>query len=418
MKSYIDENKKEILELGETLFKQPELGYKEFKNKKTLIEYLTKYGFKIENECFETSFSVSIGKGKPHIGLIAELDALPTLGHKYCNKQDNNAAHSCGHSSQCAIMAAAMVAIKKHNITKGKVTLFFTPAEEYTDIEYRKKLIKQGKIHFIGGKQNMIEKGLFDDVDMFIHLHTKSNDQYHYCINTRQGGFIYKKYTFLGKAAHAAVCPDKGINALNAYNLFNNAVNALRETFKEADAIKIHGIINEGGQTVNSIAERVVYECYIRSFNTTAMLEVADKVDNAAKCCAKAIGAKCKIETRPGYLSLVQSEPLNDFVYKHMLKNYKEEDIKLNSSSMAASDLGDLSCLKPVIQFGYSGFKGVCHSKDLEVINPSQVYLETSKLVEDVVCDLLLDCITINKIRKQFKPRLTKQEYLKLMKGR
>ncbi|MBQ7126008.1 M20/M25/M40 family metallo-hydrolase, partial [bacterium] len=86
------------------------------------------------NECFETAFSVSIGKGKPHIGLIAELDALPTLGHKYANKNDNNAAHACGHSSQCAIMAS-VISLLKEDTFKGKVTLFFTPAEEYTDIK-------------------------------------------------------------------------------------------------------------------------------------------------------------------------------------------------------------------------------------------------------------------------------------------
>ena len=177
MKDYISENKKEIIDLGYNLFTHPQLGYKEFINKKTLCEYFEKYGFRIENECFETAFTVSIGKGKPHIGLIAELDALPTLGHKYANPEDNNAAHSCGHSTQCAIQAAVMVALRQRNISKGKVTLFFTPAEEYTDIEYRKKLIKEKKIDYIGGKQNMIKKGLFDDVDCLIHLHTMSSPE-------------------------------------------------------------------------------------------------------------------------------------------------------------------------------------------------------------------------------------------------
>ena len=140
-------NKEEILSLGNKLLRCPELGYKEFKTKEILVDYLKLKGFKIENECFETAFSVSIGKGKPHIGLIAELDALPTLGHKYANKNDNNAAHACGHSSQCAIMAS-VISLLKEDTFKGKVTLFFTPAEEYTDIKYREKLIKEKKIKY------------------------------------------------------------------------------------------------------------------------------------------------------------------------------------------------------------------------------------------------------------------------------
>lgn len=415
MKDYLLNNQKEIIDLGFNLFTHPQLGYKEFENKKTLVEYLKKYGFKIENECFETAFTVSIGKGKPHIGLIAELDALPTLGHKYCNPNDKNAAHSCGHSTQCAIQAAVMVALKQRGLTKGKVTLFFAPAEEYTDIDYRKKLIKEKKIKYIGGKQNMIEKGIFDDCDCLIHLHTMSNPKYHYCVNTKQGGFVYKKITFKGKAAHAAVLPFEGINALNAYNLFNNAVNALRETFKDEDYVRVHGIIDEGGQTVNAIPERVIYECYIRSFDVDTINDVAYKIDRAAIHCSKALGATCKIESQPGYVPLTQSKPLNDLIYAHMLKDYKPEQIEINSATMAASDLGDLSLFKPVVQIGYGGFKGVAHSKDLEVVDPKRVYIETAKLIEDVVLDLIDNKKVLAGIKKDFKPRMSKNDYLKMI---
>ncbi len=415
MKDYIRENKQEIKELGYTLETHPQLGYKEQINKRTLVEYFKKYGFTIENECYETAFTVSIGEGKPHIGLIAELDALPTLGHRYANSDDSNAAHSCGHASQCTIQSAVMVALKQQEIRKGKVTLFFCPAEEYTDMEFRKQLIKEGKIRYIGGKQNMIYDGLFDDCDCLIHLHTMSEPEYHYCVNTKQGGFVYKKITFIGKAAHAAVAPHEGINALNAYVLFQNAVNMLRETFKEEDCVRIHGIINEGGQTVNSIPERVVYECYVRSFNIDTIMKLSDQVDNAARCCASAIGAGCEIETQPGYVPLEQSEPLNRFVYDHMRKDYEEEEIQLNASSMAASDLGDLSLFKPVIQLGYGGFKGVAHSKDLEVIDPERCYIETSTLIKNIVLDLLEDEERMQMIKDAFKPRMTREEYLKYL---
>jgi len=408
MKDFILDNEKEIIALGNNLFDHPELGYKEFKTKKILVEYLSKYGFKIENECFETGFSVSIGKGKPHIGLIAEMDGLPI---------ENGFRHSCGHFSQCAIQSAVMVALKQRKINKGKVTLFFTPAEEYIDIAYRKKLIKEKKINYIGGKQNMIAKGLFDDVDVVIHLHTSSNRKYKYNINTTLGGFTYKKYSFIGKAAHAAVHPEDGVNALNMFNLFLNAINCLRETFKDEDGVRVHGIISNGGTSINIIPDKVEYECYIRSYNTDTIIEVSNKIDNAAKCCAKALGGKVKIETIPGYVPLVQSKPLCDYIYKRLLKDYKPEEIKTKGLSMAAGDLGDLSIFKPVVQIGYGGFKGTIHGKDLAVEDPKQVYIKTAKIIEDIVFDLLKDEKAIKKIKDDFKPRMSKKDYLDLIKG-
>ena len=410
---YIDKNKKEIYQLGDALFKNPELGYKEFKTKEILTNCLKEKGYTIENECFETAFSVSIGSGHPHIGLIAELDAIPTLNHPYANRNDSNAAHSCGHSTQCTIMSSVMAALKQSGIKHGKVTLFFTPGEEYTDVEYRKKLIKSKKINYIGGKVNLLASGIFDDVDMFIHAHTMGESKkYHFSLNSHLGGFVHKEITFKGKAAHASVLPHLGINALNAFTIFNTSVNALRETFKEEDMIRIHGIIKEGGQTVNSIPERIVYECYVRSLNLEAMNEVSRKVDNAAIHSAKAIGASASIKNSPGYLPLIQDKNINEVIRKEMLKYCKPEDIYDGELSMAAGDIGDISIFKPTIQFGYTGFKGACHSKDLCIVDNNKAYIEPAKIIINTIYELLNNKQLSNKIIKEYKPRMSKKEYL------
>ena len=404
-------NKEELLILGDMLLRCPELGYKEFKTKEILVEYLKAKGFKIENECFETAFSVSVGKGRPHIGLIAELDALPTLGHKYANKKDNNAAHACGHSSQCAIMTSVISVLKENNF-KGKVTLFFTPAEEYTDIKYREKLIKEKKIKYIGGKINMLEKGLFDDVDVIYHIHAMGENQYKYSLNSDLAGFVYKRIVFKGKAAHAAVAPHMGINALNEYALFNDALNMLRETFKEKDTVRIHGFVSEGGQTVNSIPERVVYECYVRSCDEKALLEISKKVDNAARCCAKALGGQAIIKTKPGYLPFIQNREISEVVYKEMLKHVKKEEIEVNCPSMAAGDIGDISIFKPTIQIGYGGFVGIPHGKNFMIKDEELTYVTTAKIIYNSVLELLNKPEFIKKVVKEYKPRMSKKVYL------
>ena len=410
MKNTFAKDKTELYALGEELFKHPELGYKEFTNKKILTEYFARYGLQTEDLGFRTAFKVSVGSGSPHIGLVAELDAIPTLGHPFANKVDH-AAHSCGHSTQCAIMAYALVKLKDV-IKNGTVTLFFTPGEEFTDIAFRKDLIRKHEINYIGGKVNMLTAGCFDDVDLLIHLHTMGEGRYHFSLNTSLTGFVYKEITFHGKATHAAIAPDKGINALNAFVLFDNAVHMLRETLREEDFVRIHGILADGGQTVNSIPEKTVYECYVRAMNNEALLSTAEKVDNAAKHCAKALGATATIKTTPGYLPMHQNRLINDIIRQNMLKYCSLEDIHDNEISMAAGDIGDLSLFKPTVQFGYSGFKGNCHGKDLCICDEERAYLEPSEIVYSTVQYLLEHPEYVERILKEFKPEITMEEYL------
>lgn len=70
---YIKKHTKEIIELGDLLFKTPEIGYKEHETKRILKEYFKSNNLKVKDLGFETAFSVSIGKGKPHIGLYQLL---------------------------------------------------------------------------------------------------------------------------------------------------------------------------------------------------------------------------------------------------------------------------------------------------------------------------------------------------------
>ena len=407
---YIKKHTKEIIELGDLLYKTPELGYKEHETKRILKEYFKSNNLKVKDLGFETAFSVSIGKGKPHIGLIAELDALPTFGHPYANVLDNNAAHSCGHSTQCAIMASALVALSKQGINKGKVTLFFTPAEEFIDIEYRKNLIKKKKINYIGGKVNMLEAGMFDDVDMFIHLHTTNRKNYDYTIGSRLAGFVYKKITFIGKASHAAIAPEKGIDAMDCFVRFYEEITKLKTAYPKEDMVRLHGIICEGGQSINTVPERISYEMYCRSINHDTLLALNNIVDSLAKKSAKLYGAKAKVETIPGYLPMTQSEPLTKVVESCMKKYSK--NIYQGENSIAAGDVGDISVFKPIVQFGYTGFSGQCHNKDLMVSDPIKVYITTSMIVCDCINKLISDDKSLKEI-KNYKPKMSKEEYKK-----
>lgn len=90
------------------------------------------------------------------------------------------------------------------NSLDGNVTFMAVPAEECIEVAYRQELRKEGKIW---------------------------------------------------KAAHAAEAPEEGVNALNAAMLGIMGINALRETFRDDDCIRVHPIITKGGDVVNSVPE-------------------------------------------------------------------------------------------------------------------------------------------------------------------
>ncbi len=413
----LDQMAEKTIELGRRLFETPELGFKEFKTKEMLIKELKDAGFEVEREFARTGFSVSIGSGHPHIGLVAELDAIPTLGHPNADLNDQSAAHTCAHSTQCAIMTSVIKALKEVKVTDfpGKVTLFFTPAEEFTDMAFRNDLIAKGEIQYPAGKIQMLHEGLFDDVDLCLHLHAMGNDHYRFASDSHLAGFIYKKFTFVGKASHAAVLPHLGVNALNAFTLFQSAAGMLRETFVDEDKNRFHGIVTEGGQTVNSIPERVVYEGYVRSFNTENMKALSDKLTNAAQHCAQALGAECIVEDTPGYLPFKPCHELSLAVEENMLHFCRADEILHDEKSVAAGDIGDLGVFVPTIQFGYGGVGGVIHGKNMFIEDEQRLYIESAKVTAMTVIDLMSHPDKVKRVVDSFKPAMTKEEYFEYL---
>ena len=186
----------------------------------------------------------------------------------------------------------------------------------------------------------------------------------------------------------------------------------LRETYKEEDMVRVHGIIAKGGDTVNSIPEEVVYECYIRSINPNFLLELNEKVTNAAIHCSQALAGTCIIEDIPGYLPFIPSKPLSEVIYRNMLDYADKDNIRWDEKSVAAGDVGDMSVFKPVTQYGYTGFKGRVHGNNLQIADPDEVYIVQAEIVASSVIDLLTESTLVDTIVNSFEPKMTYQQYL------
>lgn len=414
----IDKNREEIINIGNDIFKNPELGFKEHRTSNLMTTYLRNLGLDIEENISVTGLKSWIGNGEGiNIAIIAEMDAVPTSGHKY-STEDKGAAHTCAHSNQVAIMLGVMKALKESNILDslgGKVTLIGTPAEEFTDFEYREGLIKEGKINYMSGKQDMISKGIFDDVDLIISCHTMGGIKERKAdINSTLNGFIAKKVTYFGKAAHSGAAPHLGINALNAATIGLTAVNAQRETFIDEHNIRVHGIIKEGGQTVNTVPEKVVIEGYVRGGTLESILDANYKVDRAFEAGAYAVGGKCTIEDTVGYMPFEQCSDLSKVLKENLSILIGDESIIDGQKSMASGDIGDLGVIKPTVQFGFSGFSGNVHGPDFEIVDEEMAYIIPQKAVIMTIVDLLeSNGYKAKEIVENNPSNLTKDDYLR-----
>jgi metal-dependent amidase/aminoacylase/carboxypeptidase family protein len=294
------------------------------------------------------------------------------------------------------------------------------PSEEYIEIEYRNKLREEGKIHFLAGKQELIYRGEFDDVDIAMMFHSLKNcPTPTVAIGNSSNGFLGKTIQYIGKAAHAAEAPHDGINALNAAMLGIMGINALRETFRDEDSIRVHPIITKGGDTVNSVPSDVKIETYVRAKTVEAIKNTNDKVDRALLAGGYAIGAKTIINTIPGHLPLKCSSRLNDLFRNNAKEILPEEQIIDAGHFTASTDMGDVSNLIPAIHPFIGGVYGNLHTKDFKVENYDAALILPAKLMAMTVIDLLYDNAQAAKeIIDSYEPTFkNKDEYIKFLEG-
>lgn len=419
----IDASRADIEAYADSVFNEPELGFKEVKTAAKLAAQFDKLGISYETGLAITGIKARLKGGKPGptVAILGELDAIGSPEHPHADPQ-TGAAHACGHHLQQSAMLSAAYGLAKSGVMKelaGDVVFFGVPAEEYVELAYRKKLIAEGKLHFLHGKGELIYEGQFDDIDMAMQMHSDKNmPKPTVSIGQSSNGFIGKTIQYVGKAAHAADAPDQGINALNAAMLGIMGINALRETFRDQDVVRVHPIITKGGDLVNNVPSDVRIETYVRAKTMAAIDKTNAKVDAALRAGGAAIGAKVNIDTMPGQLPLICNTALNELFVANAKLADPNVEIKDAGHFSASTDMGDVSHLMPAIHPFIGGTNGLLHSKDFEVVDFEAAALLPGKSFAMLVVDLLTDnAEKANKILADFKPALSKEEYVKKLDG-
>ena len=380
----IDANRDLIIQLGDDVYKTPELGYKEFKTTERMIKAFQEIGEEPETEIAYTGCKVSTPKkGNTRIAVIGELDCIQCKEHPDSTPEGN--VHACGHHAQLADLYGCAIGLLRSGVMKelgGAVDFIAIPAEECVDYDYRDSLIRENKISFYGG-------------------------------------FVTKTVTFIGEAAHAGFAPHEGINALNMAELALNNIHALRETFQEKEKVRVSAIITEGGDLVNVVPAVVKMQIMVRAFTIDGMLDASKKVNRALKAGALAIGGKVEIDDKIGYLPMNTNRELSA-LYKENMIEYtgaeKDSFVELYETA-GSTDLGDLSQIMPCMHIWTEGITGGLHSKDYRLADPELAYIVPAKMMALTIIDLLYDnAKKAKQILDNFKPTLTKESYLELKK--
>lgn len=419
----IDKRAEDIMSFGTSVFNEPELGYKETKTSAKVQEAMDKLGIP-----YTTGWGITGVKGrltgkhsKRTVAVMGELDSIVCRRHPSADPV-TGAAHCCGHFIQISDMLGVAMALKDAGAMDylgGDVVFFAVPSEECIEIEYRKKLMDEGKIHFFGGKQEIILQGGFDDIDAAMEMHAYSTDdpEGNIILNGGMSGFITKLIEYHGKAAHAAGQPHLGVNALNACMLGIMGVNALRETFQEKDHVRFHPIITSGGDLVNVVPDLVRMESYVRAASADAMKFYNDRINRALRAGADAIGATCEIKDMPGYLPMEQDKALGKICEANADAIFGKEHVDTNPPFNAGStDVGDICNLMPCIHPHVGCVHGALHSAEFELFQKQAAYIKTTKVMAMTVIDLLYDDAQgLEDILKDYKPRMTKEQYMAYM---
>jgi amidohydrolase len=419
----IDRQSEKIVNVGETIRKSPELGFKEFKTSRLVEETMREIGLLPKGGLAITGVRGE-ARGKtdgPTFALLGELDGLVVAGHPGADAQ-TGAAHACGHNAQVAAMLGAalgLVGAKAFEHLAGRVVFFAVPAEEYGDVAWRVEQARAGKLEFLGGKPELLRLGHFDDVDMAMMIHLTPQPEYRRAgLAASNNGCIVKTVRYMGRASHAGGAPHLGINALYAAQIGLAAINAIRETFRDEDSIRVHPIITHGGSQVNVIPADVRIETYVRGKTVEAILDANVRVDRALKAGALALGAQVEIETLPGYLPLFNHEGMAKYFLANASAQLGVDSVTKLGHRSGSTDMGDISHVMPTLHPYIGGASGSGHGADYKIVDPKLAYVENAKQLALMAVDMLWDDAKAAKgILADFKPRLTREAYLSFQRG-
>lgn len=304
MLTEIDAKSGEYGKIAHTIWSYAEMGYKEEKSADLLQKTLKNEGFSVDMGVagMPTAFIATYGQGSPVIAVLGEYDALPGLSQKAVAHKESLGAvagHACGHHLFGTASAAAAIAMKNYLKETGKpgtVKFYGCPAEEGGS-----------------GKVYLTREGMFNGVDVALNWHPGNKNA------ANPGAALANKsakFRFYGVSSHAAAAPEKGRSALDAVEAMDYMVNMMREHVPMES--RIHYVITDGGKAPNVVPDFAEVYYYARHPQRDVVIDIFDRMVEAAKGAAMGTGTTMKYEMIGGTHELLPNITLQKLMYNNL----------------------------------------------------------------------------------------------------
>ncbi|HSS09126.1 MAG TPA: M20 family metallopeptidase [Acidimicrobiales bacterium] len=334
----VDGSRDQLINLSRRIHAHPELAFEEERSSAWVADVLAEGGFDVEMGICDlpTAFAARAGQGPLHIGICAEYDALPDIGH------------ACGHNVIAAAAVGAGLALAELADELGiRVTVFGTPAEEGG-----------------GGKILMLERGAFDGVHAAMMVHPAPVEQE----SMRCLSVSHIDVHFHGKAAHASAYPEQGINAADAITVAQTAVRLLRQHIRPTD--RIHGIVTKGGEAPNIVPAHTASKWYIRAKTVAELEELEPRVHRCFDAGALATGCTVDIQLQSPVYSEMRADVELAALYRanaeQLGRAFTDMPVDIQERHAGSTDMANVSLAIPTIHpmLGLDSLPAVNHQPE------------------------------------------------------
>lgn len=325
-KTAIEDHAIEIKDVAAQIHDHPETAWKETFASTLMVDALRRHGFEVEYPVggVATAFrATKRGKGVgPTIAILAEYDALPSIGH------------GCAHNFIASSALAAAIALGPlMSQVDGTLQILGTPAEEAG-----------------GGKIALIDAGVFNGIDAALMVHHAGNRTgaaTEYPAGTCLA-VSHLEFEFHGASAHAAGDPWNGANALNGVIKLFTGIDALRQHIKPE--ARVHGIITHGGDAPNVVPHYAACEFYVRGPDRDYVQQLEDKLRKIAE--GAALMTETTVEVKrpfPTYYDERPSYVVGKRYRAHMREVGMEPTPEGKQRGPYSTDFGNVSYLMPAV---------------------------------------------------------------------
>lgn len=339
LKQLVEAEKNWIIGMRRRLHRIPEVGFKEFKTQRLIMEALEEIGIPYTTE---RTWVIGLIEGQhpgETVAIRADMDALPLLEPEGCSfrSEHEGMMHACGHDAHVAMaLGAAKILNSMRDQLYGNVKLLFQPAEE-TD----------------GGADPMVQAGAMENphVDRVYGLHVMPHLPVGK-VETRAGTLNAStdtvKLTIRGKAGHGAY-PEQGSDAIVCAAQVVTALQSIvaRNVSPLQSAVLTIGVI-EGGTAQNIICEEVRMRGTLRTANGELRARMKQRIGDIVRNVSAAMGCTADVEILSGYAALVNNDHEADRVKRVAGRLFGTENVlDKPAPSMGGEDFSFFSDCAP-----------------------------------------------------------------------